>query len=144
MDNEKVAYETLGSGHGFPEGFACLNERYYSVMILEFLGPNLEDLLEFCGRRFSFKTTLMLIDQILPRIEHVHSKGILHRDLKTENMLMGRGRSGNVVHLTDFGISDLNYKTSVEGDPNRKRGTGVIVGSHRFASVRSHRHLSKY
>jgi serine/threonine protein kinase len=144
IDRESDIYLQLGIGRGFPKVFTVLNEAPYKVMILEYLGPDLADLLEFCGRRFSLKTTLMLIDQILPRIEHVHSKGILHRDLKPENLLMGRGRSGNVVYLTDFGISDPCYEGSVEGDPDQIRKIGVIVGSHRFASVRSHQRRSKH
>ncbi len=142
MEHEERIYEQLDGGYGFPKVFGCIRDSYYSAMVLEFLGPPLEDLLSFCGRSFSLKTTLMLADQVIRRIEYVHSKGILHRDLKPANLLMGRERSGNIVYITDFGISDDDYRRTTKGDPNTKVGNG-FMGSHRFACKRSHQHLRR-
>lgn len=47
-------------------------------------------------------TVLMLGDQLVHRIEHIHSKSLLHRDIQPGNLLMGTGRSGNTVYVTDF------------------------------------------
>jgi serine/threonine protein kinase len=73
--------------------------------VFKLLGPNLEDLFRYYDNKFSLKITLMLIDQLLHRVESLYAAGYLHRDIKPENFLLGTGKQGNIIYMTNFGLS---------------------------------------
>nr|KAJ0206640.1 hypothetical protein LSAT_V11C500257770 [Lactuca sativa] len=82
-------------------------ERGHNIMVIDLLGPNLQELLHRCGGKFSLKTVLMLADQLIEAVEFMHDKGVVHRDIKTENLLMGVGSNVCQVYLTDFGLANV-------------------------------------
>ncbi len=51
------------------------------------------------------KTVLMLVDQILWRLEFVHTRHFIHRDIKPDNFLMGIGKHCNKLFIIDFGLA---------------------------------------
>ncbi len=74
---------------GFPMVYWYGVEGDYNILIMSILGPNLQQLFEYCGKSFSLKTVLVIGIHLLQRIQHLHSKHFLHRDLKPENILIG-------------------------------------------------------
>ena len=122
-------------------------------MAFELLGPNLEDLFCYCGRRFSLKTTLMLADQLLHRFESLHAVHYLHRDVKPENFLLGTGYQGNTVYMTDFGLAVYRRPTKLRpsGSPQELTVPSVsarrepgLLGTCRYASVHAHLGICEY
>ena len=77
----------------------------FHVMVMDLLGPSLEDLFQSCKRNFDLKTVLMIAIQLVRRIEKVHEERIIHRDIKPDNFLMGLGKKGNLVYAIDFGLA---------------------------------------
>jgi len=109
----------------------------YAVMVLDLLGPSLQDLLRFCRGRFGLKTMLMLADQVLGRIEQVHARDIVHRDIKPDNFVIGLRAKANLVHIIDFGLSKRYRDPQTQQHVPYRDGIG-LVGTARFASVNAH------
>ncbi|QRW07092.1 Tyrosine kinase domain protein [Ceratobasidium sp. AG-Ba] len=74
-------------------------------MVLDLLGPSLEDLFNFCNRKFSLKTVLLLADQLIPGTEYNHLRNSIHHNIKLDKYLMGNGWRGNQVNVVDFGLA---------------------------------------
>ena len=100
----------------------------------ELLGPSLEDLFNYCGRKFSLKTVLLIADQAISRIEYIHSKGFLYRDIKPENFVMGVGQQGNILYTIDFGLA----KEFSLAELHRKNRLWILYGTRRYASINNH------
>jgi casein kinase 1 len=100
-----ISYDSLIMAAGVPNIKWFGVEGDYNTLVMDLLGPSLEDLFNFCSRKLSLKSVLMLADQMINRVEYFHSKSFLHRDLKPDNFLMGLGRRANQVHIIDFGLA---------------------------------------
>eukprot|EP00667_Euglena_gracilis_P026001 EG_transcript_30913 len=94
-----------GTALGIPRLLWYGIEGEYYAMVMEMLDWSLEHLFNYCGRTFTLKTVLMLGEQLVSRLEFLHSKNFLHRDVKPDNFLMGLGPSSHVVYLLDFGLA---------------------------------------
>lgn len=132
-------------------------EKEYNVLVMDLLGPSLEDLFNFCSRRFTIKTVLMLADQMIGRVEYVHCKNFIHRDIKPDNFLMGIGRHCNKVRrflrakytkvhlhneifqlfLIDFGLAK-KYRDTRSRIHIPYREDKNLTGTARYASINAH------
>ena len=113
-------------------------EGDWNVMVMDLLGPSLEDLFNVCGRKFSLKTVLMLAEQMLFRFEYLHSKNFIHRDCKPDNFLMGRGsKRANVLYLIDFGLAK-KYRDQKTHQHIPYRENKNLTGTARYASINAH------
>ena len=78
----------------------------------------------------------MIMIQCLERLKDLHDKGIIHRDMKPENFVIGRKNKERTIYLIDFGLSkkyinDNNIHISMKKERN-------IIGTVRYISMNTH------
>lgn len=137
LEYEARVYRALSGGVGIPFVRYFGKDCEFNCMVIDLLGPSLEDLFNYCNRRFSYKTVLLLADQLLCRIEYVHARSFIHRDIKPDNFLMGTGRRSNQVNIIDFGLAkkyrDVRTFMHIPYRENKN-----LTGTARYASINTH------
>jgi serine/threonine protein kinase len=106
----------------------------YNILVFELLGKSLEDLFQDHGCKFSMKTVCMIADQMLQRIEYVHTRHIIHRDIKPDNFLIGIGENTHLVYLIDFGLAK-KYRSSRTLQHIKFTNNKKLTGTARYASI---------
>ena len=134
---ETKLYKLFAGGNGIPKVYWHGTEGDYNVMVMELLGPSLEDLVKHCDNRFSLKTTLMIADQMIQRIEYIHAKNFLHRDIKPDNFLIGVNKKAHMLYVIDFGLAK-RFRNPKTGDHIPYRDGKSLTGTARYASVNTH------
>jgi len=121
-----------GEGIPFLKSYGISQD--YNVLVMELLGKSLEYLFEKMNNKFSLKTVCMLGIQMITRLQYIHEKHILHRDIKPDNFIMGLDKNSWKVYIIDFGLSH-KYRSSrtlkhIKFGEHRK-----LIGTARYASI---------
>ena len=96
----------------------------YQLLVTEVVdGPTLKQYIED-NHPIPIEESVNLAVQILDGIEHAHNRGIIHRDIKPQNILLD---GENRVRITDFGIAKALSET-------RMTETNQVMGSVQYIS----------
>ena len=144
---------------GFPIIYYTGTYDKKNIIVESLLGPSLDKLFKYCGRIFPLKTVCLIGKEMVKRLESMHEKGLLHRDLKPNNLTWGNYNSSynnisnnnfqnninndkldiNTIYLIDFGLSCSYYEHGLT-TKHYKFKTGLnFVGTLRYACLNSHK-----
>lgn len=84
-----------------------------------------------------FDLSPLLLYLQISRIEYIHSKNFIHRDVKPDNFLMGLGKKGNLVYIIDFGLAK-KYRDARTHQHIPYRENKNLTGTARYASINTH------
>lgn len=138
--HESKILQLMKNSTGFPNFYEFILTGQDKILIMDYLGPNLDTIMKKLPnpeniKKFSIKTSLMIMIQAIERLKTLHEKGIIHRDIKPENFVIGPKNKERLIYLIDFGlskkISNDKIIPSVKVDRN-------IIGTMRYISMNTH------
>jgi serine/threonine protein kinase len=101
---------------------------------MELLGKSLEDIFQSQQKKFSIKTVCMIGIQMLDRLEFVHQKNIIHRDIKPDNFVLGLDNKSHIIYILDFGLSK-KFRSSRTHQHIKFSVNKKLTGTARYASI---------
>ncbi|KAI5994639.1 kinase-like domain-containing protein [Pisolithus marmoratus] len=138
LEHEYQVLSELGGATGLPRLIWFGREGSYQVMVIDDLGPSLDELLKASpDGTFQLHHVAALGLQMITQLEYIHSHHFIHCDIKLQNMLMGLMGSKDTVFLIDFGITK-QYQHPSSCIHILMDKTSRLVGTPAFASLNSH------
>ena len=143
IEDEIKIYKVLTGGEGIPNLHWTGEYKKYKLMVMDLLGPSLDKFFIFMEKKFTIGTTVNIAYQMIKRIEFIHEKGYVHRDVKPNNFMMGKFSKNMqcindpVLYIIDFGLSkeyvDFEHQCHLPFKDKRR-----FIGTPRYASINTH------
>jgi len=135
LKNESKIYQYLLGTPGIPQvkWYGKDENNYY--MVIPLLGKSLEQTLVE-KQVFSLRLVLQIGIQLLQLLKAIHEKGLVHRDIKPDNFLIGI--DSKQLFLIDFGLCKAYIQDDKHIDMKR---TSNLIGSLTYASINAHHYM---
>ena len=137
LNYEYSILKDISEGEGIPKVYKVYGGKKYNYLIMQLLGKSLDKLFVDMKKHFSIKTICMLAYQMVQRVEYVHSRGYIHRDIKPGNFLMGKNLESKKLYIIDFGLSKKYIDKNTGKHIIYKEGKG-LTGTARYVSYNTH------
>ena len=107
----------------------------YNVLVMELMGKSLEEIFENLPiKKMTVNCVGKLGLQMIEILEYIHNKHIIHRDIKPDNFVMGKGEKSKYLYLLDFGLAKkYRSSTTLKHYPMTKKKN--LTGTARYASI---------
>ncbi|CAI2349282.1 unnamed protein product [Caenorhabditis sp. 36 PRJEB53466] len=114
----------------------------YTYVVMSLLGKEIAGIRRrMPGRKMSSSSTVRIFIQVVKGLQDIHEAGIVHRDVKPNNMALG-DRNEKVVYIFDFGLSRQIMLPDVNGvlKLREPRNKSMFRGTVRYCSLNVHQH----
>lgn len=136
---EYAFFKLLGKdGKGMPKLIYFGVCGVYSALVMDLLGPTVQEMFERCESKFTIKTVIQIAVQLLERFEYIHSKKILYRDVKPANFLFGLQDDPvkkDIVYVVDYGLAKMYVEDNKHIPYSENKAT---TGTVRYMSINAH------
>ena len=122
----------LRKGPGIPKIISFGITKNYNILIEPLLGKNLYSLFIENNKQFTIKDICLISLQCITQFEFIHSKGVIHCDIKPENYAIGE-KDKRIIYLFDFGLSK-KYRSDRTKNHIQFKLTKTMTGTARYAS----------
>ena len=134
LENEACIMYYL-KGKRIPAIKSYANDLNFNILIMELMGKSLEEIFESLpNKKMSVNCVAKLGIQMIQILEYIHDKHIIHRDIKPDNFVMGRGDKSKYLYLLDFGLAK-KYRSSTTLVHYRMIKKKNLTGTARYASI---------
>lgn len=141
--------------NNIPKVYKYSQKGSKNILIMELLGHNIEKIFSLCNNKFTYTSSLIIIEQMLEIIQSIHNNEIIHRDIRPEHFIFDKASSTDIIkpalddglpvdinpmskmYLVDFGVS----KFYIDQETHKHivfKNKKDFQGSALFSSVWSH------
>ena len=132
LESEAYYLFLLQGGFGIPQFISYGQSKKYYILIETLLGKNLYQIFIEDKRTCKISDACLIGHQILDRLEWIHSKNLIYRDMKPSNFLIGI-KDPNVIYMVDFGLCK-KYRSTKTGKHILPGKTRYFNGTMKYAS----------
>ena len=134
LENEAYIMSYL-NGPGLPAVKSYGYSSRHNILVMELMGKSLEDIFEsFVVRKMTVRCVCNIGYQMMEIMEYIHKKHIIHRDIKPDNFVVGRGEKKKYIYILDFGLAK-KYRSSRTLKHNPMVKNKNLIGTARYASI---------
>lgn len=139
LEYERDVYNRIwsfGAVIGIPKMLFYGSQQDKEVLVMTHHGMSIQHHFSRMEQTLSLKSVLMLGIQVVSRIEALHKAGLVHCDIKPQNLLAGN-RAKCVIHLIDFGAT-RPYISILKRHISEDDRKGGFAGTDKYASISAH------
>ena len=125
-------YLLILKGLGIPELISYGQNAKYNILIETLLNKSLFDMFIRPKKPCNITDVCFIALQLIERLEFIHSKNIIYRDVKPENFMIGMD-DPNVIYIIDYGLCK-KYRSSKTGRHIQPRYINKFIGTLKYAS----------